>query len=222
MKRNVTFLVISLIVIFSMLAGQTASTAQSLQPAAQPKTLDTDMTGIGLVSPPPRTETLYFNGLQWGSVVGWKPYSSSMNNAMAIAQQDTARVIMFETPYLYNMLDGKQYPLLADGPYTWNDAHTEITFKIKAAAKWSDGTRVTADDVAYTWASHIKYSTNTGNNYKDYVDSITAVDAQTVLVKAKLDANGKTINPLQVQAYLSGNYVNQKAWTQTLEARTEM
>ena len=35
---------------------------------------------------------------------------------MAIAQQDNARVIMFETPYLYNMLDGKQYPLLADGP----------------------------------------------------------------------------------------------------------
>ncbi len=147
----------------------------------------------------PRNETLYFNGQQWGPVVGWNPYSSSMNNAMAIAQQDSARVIMFETPYLYNMLDGKQYPLLADGPYAWNDAHTEITFKIKAAAKWSDGTPVTAEDVAYTWATNIKYSTNAGNNYKDYIDTIEAVDAQTVLVKAKLDANGKTVNPLQVQ-----------------------
>ena len=64
--------------------------------------------------PLPRTETLYFNGQQWGAVVGWNPYSNSNNNAMAIAQQDNARVIMFETPYLYNMLDGKQYPLLAD------------------------------------------------------------------------------------------------------------
>ena len=53
---------------------------------------------------------------------------------MAIAQQDNARVIMFETPYLYNMLDGQQYPLLADGPYSWNDDRTEITFKIKEAA----------------------------------------------------------------------------------------
>ena len=35
-------------------------------------------------------------------------------------------MIMFEPPYLYNMLDGKQYPLLADGDYAWNDAHTEI------------------------------------------------------------------------------------------------
>jgi peptide/nickel transport system substrate-binding protein len=167
----------------------------------------------------PRNETLYFNGQQWGSVVCWNPYSSSCNNAMAIAQQDSVRVIMFESPYLYDMLDGGVYPLLADGPFAWNDAHTEITFKIKAAAKWSDGTPVTADDVAYTWASNIKYSTNAGNNFKDYIDNIEAVDAQTVLVKAKLGADGKAVNPLQVPAYLSGNYVIQKAWTQTLEAR---
>ena len=167
----------------------------------------------------PRNETLYFNGQQWGPVVGWNPYSNSNNNALAIAQQDNARVIMFETPYLYNMLDGQQYPLLADGPYTWNDARTEITFKINAAAKWSDGTPVTAEDVAYTWATHIKYPTPTGDANKDVVETIEAVDAQTVLVKAKLDADGKALNPLLVQAYLSTNYVIQKAWTETLEAR---
>ncbi len=167
----------------------------------------------------PRNKTLYFNGQQWGPVVCWNPYSSNCNNAMAIGQQDSARVIMFETPYLYDMLDGQQYPLLADGPYVWNDAHTEITFTIKAAAKWSDGTKITADDVAYTWASNIKYETNAGVNYKDYIEDITAVDASTVLVKAKLDASGKVINPLLVTAYLSGNYVIQKAWTQILEAR---
>ena len=167
----------------------------------------------------PRNETLYFNGQQWGPVVGWNPYSNSNNNALAIAQQDSARVIMFETPYLYNMLDGQQYPLLADGPYTWNDAQTEITFKINAAAKWSDGTPVTAEDVAYTWATHIKYPTPTGDANKDVVETIEAVDAQTVLVKAKLDADGKALNPLLVQAYLSTNYVIQKAWTETLEAR---
>ncbi len=167
----------------------------------------------------PRNETLYFNGQQWGPVVGWNPYSNSNNNAMAIAQQDNARVTMFETPYLYNMLDGKAYPLLADGDYKWNDAHTEITFKIKSAAKWSDGTPVTADDVAYTWDTNIKYNTGVGASNKDFIESITAVDPQTVLVKAKLDANGKAVNPLIVAAYLTNNYVVQKAWTQTLEAR---
>ena len=167
----------------------------------------------------PRNETLYFNGQQWGSVVGWNPYSSNCNNAMAIAQQDSARVIMFETPYLYNMLDGKQYPLLADGDWSWNDAMTEITFKIKPAAKWSDGTPVTADDVAYTWATHVKYKTATGAGNKDYIDTIEAVDPQTVVIKAKLDEDGKAVNPLIVAAYLSSNYVIQKAWTETLEAR---
>ncbi|MBE2238776.1 MAG: ABC transporter substrate-binding protein [Caldilineaceae bacterium] len=167
----------------------------------------------------PRDETLYFNGQQWGSVVGWNPYSSSNNNAMAISQGDNARVIMFETPYLYNMLDGQVYPLLADGDYTWNDAGTELTFKLKSAAKWSDGTPVTAEDVAYTWATHVKYNTPIGAANVDYIEDIVAVDPQTVVVKAKLDDAGKAVNPLLVAAYVSSNYVMQKAWTETLEAR---
>jgi peptide/nickel transport system substrate-binding protein len=170
----------------------------------------------------PRKETLYFNGLQWGSVVGWNPYSSNMNNAMAIADGGnnySAQLTMFETPYMYNMLDGKVYPLLADGDYSWNADMTELTFKIKSAAKWSDGTPVTADDVAYTYASHLKYETTNGAAYKDYIETIEAPDPQTVVVKAKLDANGKAINPLQVAQYLSHVYVVQKAWTEKLEAR---
>jgi len=170
----------------------------------------------------PRDETLYFNGFQWGAIKGWNPYSSDMNNAMAVvdgANNASARTTMFETPYMYNMLDGKQYPLLADGDYTWNEAMTEVTFKIKPAAHWSDGTPVTADDVAYTWATHLKYETTNGAAYKDYIDTIEAVDPQTVLIKAKLNAEGKAANPLQVAAYLSNIYVAQKAWTEVLEGR---
>jgi peptide/nickel transport system substrate-binding protein len=167
----------------------------------------------------PRDETLYFNGQQWGAVVCWNPYVSTCNNAMAIVQADSARTTMFETPYLYNMLDGQVYPLLADGPFEWNDARTEITFQLKDTAKWSDGTPITAEDVAYTWASHVKYETNAGTGNRDYIDTIEAVDDKTVLVKAKLDEDGNTINPLIVAAYLSSNYVLQKAWTQTLEER---
>jgi len=168
----------------------------------------------------PRQETLYFNGQQWGPVVGWNPYSSSNNNAMAIAQGDNARVTMFETPYLYNMLDGQQYPLLADGPWSWNADMTEITFKLKKAAHWSDGTPVTAEDVAYTWATHVKYNTPTGAGNKDYIEDIVAVDPQTVVIKAKLNDAGKAVNPLVVLSYVSSNYVIQKAWTEKLEERS--
>ncbi|MHC1739774.1 MAG: ABC transporter substrate-binding protein [Anaerolineaceae bacterium] len=213
-------LVLAIFLVVSMLLA--ACTTPTVAPTAAPTTAATaeptvDVAAIAAALP--RTETLYFNGQQWGPVVGWNPYSNSNNNAMAIAQQDSARVIMFETPYLYDMLDGKVYPLLADGDYAWNADRTEITFKFKAAAKWNDGTPVTADDYAYTWATHIKYNTPTGAANKDYVADVVATDPQTAVVKAVLGADGKALNPLLVQAYLSTNYVIQKAWTQTLEAR---
>jgi len=234
MKR--LYIAISLLMVMGMVLGACATpTAETIietveVPVVQTQVVTEIQTIIETVEVPaatappeeqlPRNETLYFNGQQWGPVKCWNPYSSDCNNAMAIAQQDSARVMMFETPYLYNMLDGEQYPLLADGDYAWNDAQTEITFKLKPVAMWSDGTPITADDVAYTWASNIKWETNAGNNYKDYIENIEAVDPATVLVKAKLDDAGKAVNPLMVAAYLSGNYVIQKAWTETLEARS--
>jgi peptide/nickel transport system substrate-binding protein len=198
----------------------TAVPPTAVPPTEAPPVVEATASAADVAAALPRKETLYFNGQQWGPVVCWNPYSNNCNNAMAIGQGDSARVTMFESPYLYNMLDGKVYPLLADGAYAWNDAHTEITFKLKAAAKWSDGSAVTADDVAYTWATHVKYNTGVGSGNKDYIDTIEAVDAQTVVVKAKLDADGKAVNPLIVAAYVSSNYVMQKAWTQTLEARS--
>ena len=198
--KSIRFTIVALLLVVAVAVGSAPSIAQELE------TL-------------PRHETLYFNGQQWDAVVGWNPYSNSNNNAMAIAQQDNARVIMFETPYLYNMLDGQVYPLLADGPYEWNEERTEITFRLKPAAHWSDGTPLTAEDVAYTWETHVKYNTPTGAANKDYIEDIVALDEHTVVIKAKLDENGKAINPLLVSAYLSTNYVIQKAWTQKLEER---
>ena len=78
---------------------------------------------------------------------------------------------------------------------------------------------VTADDVAYTWATHVKYNTPTGAANKDFIDTIEARDPQTVVIKAKLGDDGKAVNPLLVNAYVSTNYVIQKAWTQKLEER---
>ena len=168
----------------------------------------------------PRNETLYFNGQQWGPVVGWNPYSNSNNNAMAIAQQDNARVIMFETPYLYNMLDGKQYPLLADGDWAWNDAHDRDHLQDQARRQVErrhagdrGGCRLHLGHAMSSTTPRPALPTRT------YIDTIEAVDPQTVVIKAKLGEDGKAVNPLLVAAYLSTNYVIQKAWTQTLEER---
>jgi len=223
MRKNILFLLSIFIIAGVVLAAcQPAAETVAEEPVAEEPAAEIVVEEpADMASTLPRDETLYFNGQQWGSVVCWNPYSSNCNNAMALAQQDNARVTMFETPYLYNMMDGKVYPLLADGDFAWDDGMTEITFKINSAAHWSDGTPVTADDVAYTWATHVKYNTQFGAANKDYIDTIEAVDASTVVVKAKLGDDGKAINPLLVQAYLSSNYVIQKTWTETLEARTD-
>ena len=164
------------------------------------------------VSELPREETLYFGGQQWGSINGWNPLSSNMNNSMAIAAAPRgSREIMFETLYMYNMLDGQLYPLLADGDYVWNDNLTEMTIKIKEAAKWCDGTPVTAEDVAATWAAAEQLQNNTYTAYAAYIDSIEAVDG-SVVIKTTVTEDGNPTNPLQVYNYLSGTYVCQKAW----------
>jgi peptide/nickel transport system substrate-binding protein len=198
-------------------ATQAPAPTATMAPTAVPPTATEAPLAPG--SPLPRNETMYFNGLQWGSVVCWNPYSSSCNNAIGIGQGDNALVTMFETPYMFDMLDGKSYPLLADGPWAWSADGTTVTFKLKKAAHWSDGTPITADDVAYTWATHVKYKDGVGSGNTPYIDTITAVDPQTVAVKAVLGKDGKPVNPLVVTQYLDANYVIQKAWTQKLEAR---
>ncbi|MDR0325877.1 MAG: ABC transporter substrate-binding protein [Oscillospiraceae bacterium] len=167
----------------------------------------------------PRTEVLYINGLQWGPLAGWNPFSSAMNNALAITQDpDGARMPMFEAPYMYNILDNKMYPLLASGGvdgYTWNADGTELSYKIKAAAYWSDGTKVTAHDAAFTWSAGVQYSRDGNANWKAYIADVVAQDDETVVIKAVME-NGKAANPLLMVTYLGQQYILQKAWLEKL------
>ncbi len=193
---------------------------QTLDDSTMDESLELNVTAEAPSANIPRGQSLYFNGQQWGSVYCWNPYSSNCNNAMAIAEQDNARVTMFETPYIFNMMDNHVYPLLADGDFYWDAGQTKITFKIKTAAHWSDGTAVTANDVAYTWATHEKFNDNMYGTFSSAISDVVAVDNQTVEVDAVLE-DGAAANPYLVESYLSTAYVIQKAWTQTLEARSE-
>ncbi len=231
MKKRL-LLVFSFLLIFSMFLGAcqkatpepTQAMTEEMTEAPMVETEEVvsagaDLTPAEIAASLPRNETLYIAGLQWSAVVGWNPYSSNNNNAMGFAAGASSREPIFETLYMYNMLTGEQLPLLADGPYTWDDGKTQITVKIKPAAMWSDGTPVTADDVAYTWATNLKYETSTGVGYADYIADVVAEDPATVVVKAVLNDAGSAVNPLQVQGFVSSFYIVQKAWTQTLEAR---
>ncbi len=197
-----------------------ASATVKPSPTADEPEDDPDPEDDTTVSDIPRNETLYFAGLQWGAINGWNPVSSDMNNAVPITvSPGGSRLPMFETLYMYNMLDGAMYPLLADGDYEWNDDLTEMTVKLKSTAKWSDGTSVTAEDVAYSHEFSVKYNTNHGLAMGPYIDTVEAKDASTIVIKAKTNDSGQPENPLMVVQYLGQSYILQKAWLQGLEAR---
>ncbi|WP_277934774.1 ABC transporter substrate-binding protein [Parablautia intestinalis] len=206
-----------------------AETEQAAEPEAAEDTDAADTgeeaadtsTASGDVNSTPRNETLYFAGQQWGTINDWNPFSANSNNAMAIQQKDSSRTLIYETLFMFNMLDGQLYPLLATD-WAWDDdAMTSMTIHLNPDAHWSDGSALTAEDVAYTWDCNVKYESSLGVDFPNYVESITAVDDTTVELKCALDDAGNPTNPLKVQQLLQQMYIMQKAYLETVEARND-
>ena len=167
----------------------------------------------------PRNETLYFAGQQWGSVNSWNIIGTNQNNSMAIAGNAGGyRTLMFETLYMYNFLNGELIGLLANDDYAWNEDMTQLTLTIKDAAKWSDGTPVTAADVQRTFDIGVEIGNGTGTGLKGYIESIEA-DGNKVIINAKLNDEGKPVNPLKVMDFLTGTPIAQAAWIDTVVER---
>ena len=173
----------------------------------------------GDVSELPRDETLYFAGQQWGTVLSWNIMGTNQNNSMAIAGGPSGyRTLMFETLFMYNFMNGEIIGLLADS-YEWNEDLTEVSVVLKDAAKWCDGTPVTAADVVKTWDVSVEIGNTAGTTYGAYIDSIEATGDKTFVIHAKLDADGRPVNPLKVTDFLTGSPIAQAAWIDTLVER---
>ena len=180
----------------------------------------TSVAGAEAAQDLPRNETVYFGGQQWGTVNSYSPIGANANNAMAIATSTAGtRTVMFETLYMFNLLDGSMTPLLADGDPVWNEDRTEVTIKLKDAATWNDGTPVTAADVVRTWDISVEINNGTGATYKDYVAGMEAVDDKTVLIKSVLTEDGAPANPLKIEDLLVVMYVANAAWIDTCVER---
>ncbi len=175
--------------------------------------------GAETITEIPRNEALYFAGQQWGAVNSWNPLNSSANSAMTIAEAGSgSRVTMFETLYMYNFLDGTMVPLLADGDYVWNEDQTEMTIKINPAAKWNDGTPVTAHDVAATFETAVAVEAPVGIGYAPFIEEIVAEDDLTVVIKSTI-TDGMPTNPLQVLTFIGQAYILQEAWLTDLSEK---
>lgn len=162
---------------------------------------------------PPRNQTLYFDGIQWTPNPNCFNPMNSNPTGFAVTSNSIAREVLFETLYMFNEIDGKQYPLLASGDPSWSG--DVCTVKLNKDAHWSDGKPVTAEDVAYTFNLGKKYPQVNWNQFWQYLDSVTAKDSETVEFKEK----SSNKNPLMVEEALETVYIMPKHIWEPLEKK---
>ena len=187
-----------------------SETSEESSTTSETSDTETEDTGADMTSYP-RNETLYQGGQQWGTPVSNNPMAANPVYG-AIAQSDNARVLIWETLYMWNVSDETAYPLLAAGDYEWNEDQTAITVPLKEVVHWSDGTPFTAADVEATWDAHVNYQSTIGVAYSPYIADIVAVDDYTVEIQANTD----NLNRMKVLEYLPKVYVMQKAYLDEL------
>lgn len=177
------------------------------QPADEPAVASGDVEfALGVL---PRNETLFFGGLLWGAPNNNNPFAPNPSSPMVIEQVLIgARLFVFETLYMFNMLDGQLNPLLAGGPPSWNADMSVLTVPLNRDAHWSDGTPVTAGDVAATFDAHVRASSALGLEYGPFISEVVAVNDHTV----EFRANMANHNPQIIMGYLPRVYVQQAAF----------
>src|SRR5690606_4578758 len=94
----------------------------------------------------------------------------------------------YAAPYTIQLPGLEVQPWLAEGelpPVTQEGDVWVGEFTLRSDAQWSDGEPITAEDVAFTWATAVEFELTA--NWEDYADadiveSVEAVDDQTVRV----------------------------------------
>ena len=121
------------------------------------------------VSEYPRNETLYIGGFEWAPPTTFNPLDRNPN-----FPTDGNVRLLYESLLTYNQLTNTLEPLLADS-YTQTDS--SITVHLDSDAQWNNGTKITTEDVIYTFKidsilptvhhdnwQHIRAITDDGNN----------------------------------------------------------
>jgi len=157
--------------------GQVAATAtpKPAAPTAAPS---------GALKPVPRNRTLItsFQGQEgkWLTPEAWNPYN------LGTTHQDGLQVI-YEPLAFYSAMADKEILWLAES-YQYNADFTQLTIKTRQNVKWSDGVAFSAEDVAYTINTLRDLGSKVywGTEIATYVESATATDANTVVIKMKV------------------------------------
>src|SRR6202011_3280828 len=86
--------------------------------------------------------------------------------------------------YVNPLQDGKTTPMLASS-WAWGAGNKSLTFTIRSGVKWSDGTPMTAADVAYTFNLIKKYPALDLTGAWSVLSSVTQSGSNQVVMKFK-------------------------------------
>jgi peptide/nickel transport system substrate-binding protein len=145
----------------------------------------------------PRDQTVYVGGFQWGQPNSFNPLASTPDWPCT---PNNSLNLFYETLLVFNTLTGGMEPLLAQGYQVLPDA-VEVT--LQPAARFIDGTPVTAQDV--------KYSFDLGRDYKSL--RVATVWPFLHEIEAKPDGRVRFVlnparkNPLVVLDSLQETYI---------------
>jgi peptide/nickel transport system substrate-binding protein len=93
----------------------------------------------------PREQTLYVGGFQWSQPSTFNPLDQAPSWPL---HPHTGQNLFYETLLLFNSSSGQMEPMLA-ASYSVSDEAIEV--ELQPAARFVDGSAVTADDVKYTF-----------------------------------------------------------------------
>ena len=110
------------------------------------------------------------NGALWSC--GFNPLNSSYNLL-------SVGFIYEPLVYVNPLQNGKTTPMLASS-WSWGAGNKSLTFTIRSGVKWSDGTPLTAADVAFTFNLMKKYPTLDLTGVWSVLSSVTATGSNTV------------------------------------------
>jgi len=112
----------------------------------------------------------------------WSPYVIGSNPQLG-------GNIIYEPLAFYSAFADKEILWLAEG-YSYSPDYKELTVKTRSGITWSDGKPFSAEDVAYSLntLNELGAKVKWGKDVQEVLDSATAVDANTTLLKFKLPA----------------------------------
>jgi peptide/nickel transport system substrate-binding protein len=166
---------------------EAAKPAEPTKPAAAPAATATAAPAAapGQLKQVPRNRTLrvgYLGDRKWIDAELWNPYAVGANH-------QTGSMLLYEPLAYYSAFADKMHYWLAES-HQYSPDFKQLTIKTRSGITWSDGKPFSAEDIAYTFTAlkDLGSKVRWGADVQQFVETATATDANTVVIKFKVPA----------------------------------